>query len=168
VCFTINSNDVIIDNTWLWRADHGAGADWNTNKSDSGIVVNGNDVTVYGLFSEHFQKFQTLWNGNGGSVYFYQSELPYDPPNQGAWMEADGKNGYPSYKVADTVTTHQGMGIGVYSFFQNGSVHDSNSIETPTAPGIVMHHMMTYTSGNGTIDHIINGQGAAAQAYSDD
>ena len=27
-CVTINSNDVIVDNTWLWRADHGAGAGW--------------------------------------------------------------------------------------------------------------------------------------------
>jgi len=159
VCFTINSRDLIIDNTWLWRADHGAGADWNSNKSDSGIVVNGQNVTVYGLFAEHFQKFQTLWNADGGSVYFYQSELPYDPPNQGAWMEAPGKNGYPSYKVADGVTTHQAQGIGIYSFFQN-EVHASNSIETPTGPGIVLHHMMTYGSGTGGIDHVINGQGA--------
>jgi hypothetical protein len=168
VCFTINSNNLIIDNTWLWRADHGAGAGWNDNKSDSGLVVNGTGVTVYGLFAEHFQKYQTLWNGDGGSVYFYQSELPYDPPNQGAWMEAPGTNGYPSYKVADTVTTHQATGIGIYSFFQNGSVYDANAIETPTAAGVVMHHMMTYSSGTGGINHIINGKFGAADAYSDD
>ncbi len=165
VCFTINSNDVIIDNTWLWRADHGAGAGWDSNKADTGLVVNGSGVTIYGLFAEHFQNFQTLWNGNGGSVYFYQSEMPYDPPNQGAWMEAPGKNGFPSYKVADTVTTHQGQGIGIYSFFDN-DVHAANSIETPTAAGIVMHHMMTFGSGTGGIDNIINGTGGPAQAYS--
>ena len=138
-CFTINSNDVIIDNSWLWRADHGAGADWNTNKSDSGIIVNGNNVTVYGLFVEHFQKYETMWNGNGGSVYFYQSELPYDPPSQSAWMSSTTENGYPSYKVADTVTTHRGQGIGVYSVFDNNVTAD-NAIETPTATGVVMNH----------------------------
>jgi hypothetical protein len=164
-CFTINSHDVIIDNTWLWRADHGAGADWNTNKSDSGIIVNGDNVTVYGLFVEHHEKFQTLWNGNGGSVYFYQSELPYDPPSQDAWMEAPGKNGYPSYKVADGVTSHHGWGIGIYAFFQN-NVTAANAIETPTGSGIVMTHLMTYGSGTGGINNIINGTGGAATAYS--
>ncbi len=162
ICFTINSKNMLIDNTWLWRADHGAGADWNTNKSDSGIVVNGEDVTIYGLFSEHFQKFQTLWNANGGNVYFYQSELPYDPPSQSAWKNGS-ENGYPSYKVADTVTTHQAQGLGVYAFFQQ-SMNDANAIETPTGDGIQMHHMMTYGDG---ISHIINGQGDASGAYSD-
>ena len=167
VCVTVNSNDVILDNSWLWRADHGAGANWNTNKSNSGIVVNGNDVTAYGLFSEHHQQFQTLWNGNGGAVYFYQSEMPYDPPNQTAWDESSSENGYASYKVADAVTTHTGAGIGVYSFFDN-PVHSANAIESPTGAGIAMHHMMTYGSGTGGIDNIINGTGGSATAYSQD
>ena len=163
VCFTINSRDMLIDNTWLWRADHGAGADWNTNKSDSGIIVNGENVTIYGLFSEHFQKFQTLWNANGGQVFFYQSELPYDPPSQSAWKNGD-ENGYPSYKVSDSVTTHQAQGLGVYAFFHQ-SMNDANAIETPTGDGIQMHHMMTYGDG---ISHIINGKGGQSEAYSDD
>jgi hypothetical protein len=165
VCFTINSNDVIAENSWLWRADHGAGAGWGTNKSNSGIVVNGNDVTAYGLFSEHHQQFQTLWNGNGGAVYFYQSEMPYDPPSQGAWMESSSENGYASYKVADGVTSHTGEGIGIYSFFDN-PVHAANAIETPSGSGIVMRHMMTFGSGTGGIDDIINGTGGPSTAYS--
>jgi hypothetical protein len=168
-CFTINSNDVIIDNSWLWRADHGGNNDpaagsWNGDQSDTGIIVNGNDVTAYGLFVEHHQKYQTMWNGNGGSVYFYQSEMPYDPPSQSAWMSSPTENGYPSYKVADTVTSHQGLGIGVYSFFDN-PVRADNAIETPTAPGIVMSHMMTF-SHNADIANIINGTGGPATAYS--
>jgi hypothetical protein len=165
VCFTINSNDVIIDNSWLWRADHGTGVGWTANMSNSGIVVNGDDVTAYGLFSEHHQQFQTLWNGNGGSLYFYQSEMPYDPPNQAAWMESTTEDGYASYKVSDTVTTHQAFGLGVYSFFDN-PVHAANAIETPAGSGIAMHHMMTYSSSTGGIDDIINGTGGAATAYS--
>ena len=157
-CVTVNSNNVIGDNLWLWRADHGEGADWNTNKSDNGIIVNGTDVTIYGLFSEHFQQYQTLWNGNGGSVFFYQSEMPYDPPNQGAWMASPGHNGYPSYKVADSVTTHSAQGIGVYSVFSN-DVSAENAIEGPTVDGVALHHMVTVSLGSGTIAHIVNGQG---------
>jgi hypothetical protein len=159
-CVTVNSRDVIIDNTWLWRADHGAGADWNTNRSDNGLVVNGDDVTVYGLFVEHFQQFQTLWNGNGGAVYFYQSEMPYDPPDQASWQESAGHDGYPSYKVADTVTTHTAQGLGVYSVFQN-DVSAQNAIETPTAAGVALHHMVTVSLASGTIQHIIDGTGGA-------
>ena len=101
----INSNDTLVDHTWIWRADHGDGVGWDLNTSENGLVVNGNDVTIYGLFVEHHQKFQVLWNGNGGRTYFYQSEIPYDPPNQASYTSAPGVNGWASYKVADGVTT---------------------------------------------------------------
>jgi len=51
----INRGGTIIDNTWLWRADHdvdGPVTDLR-NPSDTGIVVNGDNVTAYGLMSEH-------------------------------------------------------------------------------------------------------------------
>jgi hypothetical protein len=37
----INSNDTIVDHTWIWRADHGSGVGWNLNTSANGMVVNG-------------------------------------------------------------------------------------------------------------------------------
>jgi hypothetical protein len=40
------------------------------------------------LFVEHHQQFQVLWNGNGGRTYFYQSEIPYDPPDQPSYSSA--------------------------------------------------------------------------------
>jgi hypothetical protein len=102
----INSNHVVGDQLWLWRADHGAGAAWTTNPTKNGLVVNGKDVTIYGLFNEHHKEYQTLWNSNGGRVYMYQSEMPYDVPGQSSWMS--GKtNGFASYKVASTVTSHK-------------------------------------------------------------
>ncbi len=125
--------------------------------------MNGNGVTVYGLFVEHFQEYQTLWNGNAGRVYFYQSEMPYDAPNQGAWQH-EGVNGYASYKVADAVSTHEAWGLGTYCSFHNTVVSD-NAIETPTAPGIGMHHMMTSWlngAGGSGITHIVNGSGGGA------
>ena len=87
----INANDTIIDHTWIWRADHGAGVGWDQNLSANGLVVNGNNVTAYGLFVEHHQQFQVLWNGNAGRTYFYQSEIPYDPPDQPSYTSAAGR-----------------------------------------------------------------------------
>ncbi len=108
----INSNDTIIDHTWIWRADHGAGVGWAKNLSTNGLVVNGNNVTVYGLFVEHHQQFQVLWNGERGRTYFYQSEIPYDPPDQASFTSAPGVKGWASYKVADKVKEHRGVGSG--------------------------------------------------------
>jgi hypothetical protein len=164
-CFvTINSNDVILDHAWLWRADHGAGAGWNSNKNANGLVVNGNNVTVYGLFVEHTQAYQTLWNGNGGRTYFYQSEMPYDPPDNQSWSAGGTTLGYPSYKVSDGVKTHEAWGLGVYSVFRN-NVTATNAFEVPAnVPGVKMRHLVTKKLGGGTISHIINGLGGTASS----
>jgi hypothetical protein len=158
---TINSNNVVGDNLWLWRADHGAGARWNENKNRNGLIVNGNDVTLYGLFVEHCQEYQTIWNGEGGRVYFYQSEMPYDPPNEQAWSH-ESVRGYASYKVGDSVKTHEGWGLGVYCVFYSGPIIAERAIEMPAAPGVKMHHMVTVrfngVPGSG-IEHVVNNLG---------
>ncbi|MGP8019884.1 MAG: coagulation factor 5/8 type domain-containing protein [Limisphaerales bacterium] len=160
---TINCNNVVGDNFWLWRADHGRGVGWDLNKNVTGLTVNGDDVTVYGLFVEHCQGYQTVWNGNGGRVYFYQSEMPYDPPDQAAWRHGD-VNGFASYKVANEVTTHEAWGLGVYSVFRAGGIVADNAIETPTVPGVKLHHMVTLRLGwrrDSGIEHVLNGTGGS-------
>ena len=168
-CLQINANDVVGDNLWLWRADHGnAGTvGWTINPCNNGLIVNGDRVTMYGLFVEHHEQFQTLWNGNWGRTYFYQSELPYDPPSQDAWSY-DGEDGYASYKVADQVTSHQAYGLGVYAVFIDcTNISCFNAIETPTnSQQVNMHDMITvYISGitnaggMSALYHIINGTG---------
>jgi predicted heme/steroid binding protein len=138
----INSANVGTDDIWIWRADHGNGSGWTSNPSKNGLVVNGNNVTCYGLFNEHHEQYQTLWNGNGGRVYMYQSEIPYDVPNQPAWM--DGKvNGYASYKVADNVTSHEAWGLGIYCYFREAAAKLDSAIEVPAAPGVKLHHLTT-------------------------
>jgi hypothetical protein len=158
---TINSDNVVGDNFWLWRADHGRGAGWNSNKNLNGLIVNGDDVTCYGLFVEHCQEYQTLWNGENGRVYFYQSEMPYDPPTPEAWRHGD-VSGYASYKVGDNVKTHEAWGLGIYCVFYDATVVAENAVETPTTPGVKMHHMVTIRL-NGRPDsgirHVINGTG---------
>ena len=162
-CLVINSHDVIVDHTWLWRADHGAGAQWDVNRAKNGLIVNGDDVTIYGLFNEHFQEHQTLWNGERGSVYFYQSEIPYDPPSQKQWMDGE-KKGYASYKVADHVQSHQAWGLGIYSFFgvhqeTNSGVRLKSAIEAPDAKEVRFTHITRFAGRSGGIDHAINAQG---------
>src|ERR1039457_4021554 len=168
-CMQINANDVVGDNFWLWRADHGNGVGWIQNACNNGLIVNGDRVTILGLFVEHQEQYQTLWNGNWGRVYFYQSELPYDPPSQVAWSR-DGVKGYASYKVAARVTSHQAYGLGIYAVFINSTnISCFNAIETPTnSQQVNVHDMITVyiagnTSGSGTstLNHIINGTGAA-------
>ncbi|HXM12517.1 MAG TPA: hypothetical protein VN946_21375 [Terriglobales bacterium] len=162
----INSNDTLVDHTWIWRADHGAGVGWNLNTSESGLVVNGNEVTIYGLFVEHHQQFQVLWKGNGGRTFFYQSEIPYDPPNQTSYTSAPGVNGWASYKVADGVTSHEAWGMGVYSVFQHPDVVLSRAIETPKSPEIRFHDMITVALGDhGGISHVIDDTGAATAMH---
>lgn len=163
----MNSHDVIGDHFWLWRADHGTGAEWSVNEARHGLVVNGDDVTLYGLFNEHFQHYQTLWNGERGRTYFYQSEIPYSPPSIEAWND-DGKAGYASYKVADHVRQHSAWGLGIYSFFRGGStvannVRLENAMEVPNVPGISITHIVNFAGLNGGINHVINGQGPATE-----
>jgi hypothetical protein len=158
---TIHSNNVIGDNFWLWRADHGTGARWTGNRNANGLIVNGRDVTIYGLFVEHNQEYQTIWNSDGGRVYLYQSEIPYDPPSQEEWMNGKTR-GYASYKVSDHVTTHEAWGLGIYCVFRKAPVILDNAIETPAAPGVKLHHMVTLrlNQNNGSgIAHVINGRG---------
>jgi hypothetical protein len=158
----INSHQTIVDHTWIWRADHGSGVGWTSNTSANGLVVNGNDVTIYGLFVEHYQEFQVLWNGNGGRVYFYQSEIPYDPPDQPGYTSAPGTNGWASYKVADNVTSHEAWGLGIYSVFRNRGVVLSRAIEVPNVPNVKFHSMITVRLGNnGEISNVINSTGGA-------
>lgn len=165
-CLTINSNDVIIDHVWLWRADHGHGVGWDRNRCANGLIVNGDNVTVYGLFNEHFQEYQTLWNGNNGRVYFYQSEMPYDPPSREAWKH-NGTYGYASYKVASHVKNHEAWGLGIYNVFYDAPVIVDNAIEVPEIIEKNIHHKIIFwLNGNeeSEVKSIINGKGGGVNA----
>lgn len=162
----INAHDTVIDHTWIWRADHGEGVGWTSNPSAHGLWVNGEDVTIYGLFVEHFQKEQVVWQGNGGRVYFYQSEIPYDPPTQSQWTSPTGR-GYAAYKVADTVTRHEAWGLGAYSVFLKPDVVLDRAFEVPNptkAPGVRLRHMITVCLvDKGSIERVINDAGDSAR-----
>lgn len=168
VALEVNSNNVLIDHTWVWRADHGVEGfsgdteRWNTNIGRNGVIINGNNVTATGLFVEHFQQYNVIWNGENGTTIFFQNELPYDPPTQADWMH-DGVEGWAAYKVSDQVTSHKLYGGGVYVFNQNNpSIHTENGFEVPETAGVHLHHIMTVNLSAGTIDHVVNGVGDPA------
>jgi hypothetical protein len=155
----VNSDNVLIDHVWAWRADHGDGVGWTVNPADSGLIVNGDNVLALALFVEHYQKYEVQWNGNGGRTIFFQNEKPYDPPNNATWRS--GANGYAAYKVADSVTTHEAWGLGSYCYFNvNPAVVVDRSFEVPNKPGVRMHNMVTVSLGGiGTINRVINDVG---------
>jgi hypothetical protein len=163
----VNSNNVILDDIWAWRADHGSGVGWNNNTADTGVIVNGDNVTAYGLFVEHYQKYEVIWNGNGGTDIFFQNEMPYDPPSQAAWMEAPGVDGWAAFKVASTVTSFSGYGMGSYSFFNQGvNIYAAHAFEVPvTLPASSLHDLLTIflsTAGSGGILHVVNDTGGSS------
>ncbi|MEV6414097.1 discoidin domain-containing protein [Kribbella sp. NPDC051718] len=166
VSLQVNSNNVIGDHMWLWRADHGDQVGWNVNTAANGLVVNGNNVTMYGLFVEHYQQYEVLWNGNGGKTYFFQNEFPYDPPDQASWTSGGGTRGWAAYKVANNVTTHEAWGVGSYSFFQvNPALVVDRSFEVPDTAGVKFHDLVSVSLGGvGTIANVINNTGGTANA----
>uniref|UniRef100_UPI0038BBE10A hypothetical protein n=1 Tax=Actinokineospora bangkokensis TaxID=1193682 RepID=UPI0038BBE10A len=159
----VNSDDVVIDHTWAWRADHGNAGTWGWTEAtgDTGVVVNGDDVLATGLFVEHYQKYQVIWNGERGRTIFFQNEMPYDVPDQGAWNAPNGVTGYAAYKVADGVSAHEAWGLGSYCFFNvNPSVRAEHAFEVPDNGGVRLHSLLTVSLNyKGTITHVVNGVG---------
>ena len=159
----VNSDNTLIDHIWAWRADHGAVATgWTINMGANGLIVNGDNVLATGLFVEHYQSYEVLWNGNGGETIFFQNEMPYDPPDQATWRT--GANGYAAYKVADTVTSHQGFGMGSYCFFHvNPSIQADRAFEVPVTSSVKFQSLLTVPLGDGKIDNVINDTGGPAE-----
>ena len=163
----VNSSHVILDNIWGWRADHGAGVGWSDNVGDHGLIVNGDDVTAYGLFIEHYEKSQVIWSGENGTDVFFQNELPYDPPSQAAWMENATTDGFPAFQVVSGVHSFTGYGMASYCFFNRGiPIEASQAFEVPSdQAGVRLHDVLTrFLNASGGINSVVDGVGAAVNS----
>lgn len=158
----VNSDDAIIDHTWVWRADHGDGVGWETNRADYGVRVNGDDVLATGLFVEHFNKYDVEWYGERGRTVFYQNEKAYDAPNQAAIQNGTTK-GYAAYRVDDSVNTHEAWGLGSYCNYNvDPNIRQDHGFKAPVKPGVKFHSLLTVSlGGNGHYEHVINDTGAS-------
>jgi hypothetical protein len=171
----IYSSYVVGDNLWLWRADHvKLHPDEQPNRPelseyhvttygecrcDVGLAVYGDHVTMHGLAVEHTYKDMVQWFGNHGSVYFYQSELPYDVSGS---VYNNTNPGTAAYKVHNTAQYHVAKGVGVYSYFR-----DYDDVDVPSP---VSHHATTgryenvftvWLNGHRGLMSVINGRGEA-------
>ncbi|MFE1201471.1 coagulation factor 5/8 type domain-containing protein [Streptomyces sp. NPDC058762] len=157
----VNSRHTIVDHTWVWRADHGDGVGWETNRADYGVVVNGDDVLITGLFVEHFNKYDVQWNGERGRTVFFQNEKAYDAPDQAAIQNGSVK-GYAAYKVGDDVTEHEGWGMGSYCYYNvNPSIVQHHGFAAPTRSGVRFHGLLVVSlGGQGQYECVINDTGA--------
>ncbi|MFI6033315.1 discoidin domain-containing protein [Streptomyces sp. NPDC051315] len=158
----VNSDDTIIDHTWVWRADHGEGVGWETNRADYGVRVNGDDVLATGLFVEHFNKYDVEWYGERGRTIFYQNEKAYDAPNQAA-IQNGSTQGYAAYRVDDSVDTHEAWGLGSYCNYNvDPSIRQHHGFKTPVKPGVKFHSLLVVSLGGmGHYNHVINDTGAS-------
>ncbi|WP_406054441.1 discoidin domain-containing protein [Streptomyces sp. NBC_01077] len=158
----VNSDDAIIDHTWVWRADHGEGVGWETNRADYGVRVNGDDVLATGLFVEHFNKYDVEWYGERGRTIFYQNEKAYDAPNQAA-IQNGATKGYAAYRVDDSVNTHEAWGLGSYCNYNvDPNIRQDHGFKAPVKPGVKFHSLLTVSlGGNGHYEHVINDTGAS-------
>ncbi len=168
----INSSWAILDDVWAWRADHGDGVGWSENTADHGVVVNGAHVTAYGLFVEHYQQAEVLWNGAHGTDIFFQNEMPYDPPSQAAWRAGPETDGYPALLISAKAIGFHGYGMGSYSLFNEGvTIFSTSAFETADPPGSELSDVLTIflsNSGSGGIDHVVNDTGGASTAANPD
>ncbi|MFI9376186.1 coagulation factor 5/8 type domain-containing protein [Streptomyces parvulus] len=163
----INSRHTIVDHTWVWRADHGEGVGWETNRADYGVVVNGDDVLATGLFVEHFNKYDVQWNGQRGRTIFFQNEKAYDAPDQAAVQNGSIK-GYAAYKVGDQVTEHEGWGLGSYCYYNvNPSIVQHHGFAAPNRSGVRFHGLLVVSlGGNGQYECVINDTGSPTSGTS--
>jgi len=169
VMMKIQSNQVVMDYVWLWRADHdaksgGAHNNWNyrvrdgNNAVDVALQVNGDEVYGYAIKAEHTLKNQVEWSGDDGYVAMFQCELPYDLSN-------DQFSEYTGFKVDNNVNTFEGYGMGIYSIFDH-DVFVANAIESPqNKNGVVFENVYTVTlKEKGEITNVVNGKGNAVKA----
>ena len=107
-----------------------------------------------------------MWNGQGGTVIFFQNENPYDVPSQAAWMSSSTQDGYPAFYIPNTVTTFPGYGMGSYSYFDQGvAIENAMAFQVPTTSGVAFNDLLTvFLNGSGGIESVINGTGAAVSS----
>ena len=154
--FLVQSGYTIIDNTWLWRADHGVdGLVYNSdNYVKNGLRVTADNVFAYGLASEHTIEDNVVWEGDNGLTLFFQAEIMYD------WTEPTWD--HSCYKLGANVTGHTGTGLGCYSYFRDASSYAIKGIDTNGAKSVNIDKAVSiFLDGNQNsgINNIMNDDG---------
>ncbi|KAJ5976298.1 hypothetical protein N7481_010005 [Penicillium waksmanii] len=137
---TSSASGVYLDNVWLWTADHDLDSADNTQisvYSGRGLLVEGQNIWLYGTGVEHHSLYQYQFSGAKSVVAgFIQTETPYYQPNPDAANSPYPTNSAlndPDYssclsgncdslglRVLDSSNINI-YGAGLYSFFNHYS-----------------------------------------------
>lgn len=154
----INTPHMIIDNTWLWRStsDKNGPIANLANHVETGLQVDSDDVTVYGLNVDQTLSNLVNWNGNDGRIYSSALNLPFDLDSTDYMSD----NAH-ALKVADDVTSHLNIGTAVYLNTKGKTVE--SAIKAPVHSDVSFFNVYTKDeSGSSTISHAVNSKGGAA------
>ena len=163
----VNSSNVILDDIWAWRADHGTGVGWTTNTADTGLIVNGDNVTAYGLFVEHYQKTEVIWNGQDGTRHLLPERDALRPAQPGRLelnthvQRLSGLRGRPEGEDLP------GLRHGQLQLLQPGRRRSTRRPHSwcRRPPGVQLHSLLTrFLNADGGIDSVVNGYGAPVTA----
>ena len=158
----VNSDHTILDDIWAWRADHGVdGVGWTVNTADTGVVVNGDDVTATGLFVEHYQKYNVdLERRARPDGVLTRTRCPTTRRTRRPGSTT-ASLGYAAYKVADTVRrTRPGAWASyIYTTSTRPSTRRTRSRSRSARACRCTTCMTVSLNRAGTIDHVINGVG---------
>mmetsp|Transcript_27462 Transcript_27462/g.43458 ORF Transcript_27462/g.43458 Transcript_27462/m.43458 type:complete len:590 (+) Transcript_27462:35-1804(+) len=160
----INMDNVVMDNSWLWRADHDITGGYvysGDNPVRTALQVYGDNVVLYALKAEHTLGNIVEWYGNNGTCFFFQSEFPYD-----VTQSEYGDPGFNAFRVDESVTLFQGYSLGMYSFFRDYAVTVENAMKAPlNVAGVNVSHAFTiWLNGQGEISHVIDDMGVAVNS----
>ncbi|GMH88918.1 hypothetical protein TrST_g3674 [Triparma strigata] len=160
--FNVQSGFTVVDNTWLWRADHNGGDDVLVKNSDNpvknGIVVNADDVFAYGLAAEHTTEDNVVWNGDRGTTFSYQAEIMYD------YMEDEWP--HSCYRIGEGVKDHKATGLGCYSYFRDHAGSCAHGVDTGSGNFNIDKAVSVWLNGvdGSSIKNVINNDGLVAEA----
>ena len=83
-------------------------------------------------------------------------------------IQNGGTKGYAGYKVADSVNTHEGWGMGSYCYYNvDPTIRQDHGFQAPVKPGVRFHGLLVVSlSGNGQYEHVINNTGSPTSGTS--
>jgi len=159
----INSNDTIVDHTWIWRADHGS-ASMDHQSQRQRPRGQRQHVTAYGLFVEHHQQYQVLWNGTPAAPTSTNPKFPTThqtrPLYQRTRCERRAHQRLGILQSCQHSQQPRSLGPRIYSVFRSSQRCTDPRHRSPTVPGVRFHHMITIALDNlGGISNVIDNVG---------
>ena len=152
--FNVQNGFTVVDNTWLWRADHtdgNGGDDVLVKNSDNAVKVRGKRVSNHPFIHSLTLKLplSLAQNGlvvNADNVFAYGLASEHTTEDNVVWNGDFGttffyqaeimydflEDEWPHscYKIGEGVTSHKATGLGCYSYFRDYAATCSTGVDT--------------------------------------